>query len=184
MSSRSPNGLHLLLLLPLLAVAAWVVTRGMVVREDRAAVLDALRAAHGPVVPAAAELGASSREDIGTFDRDTLYEYINGAADGYLARGFERCAAADYSFAAAGGPEVVITLEVYRFASPEGAVGQLDAELPAAAVPVAGAPRAVSDGTVLLAVTGRDYVKAVALTPGAGAASVLERIAAAIARDG
>lgn len=180
MSFRRPTGLHVLLLLPLLAIAVWVVVRGRAAREDPAAILDALRASHGPATPSAAEVGASSRVEVGAFDRETLYEYINGAADAYLERGFQRCVAADYSFDGDSSQPVEITIEIYRFDSPRGAEQQLAAERPQAATPVGGVAAAISDGTVMLAVTGRDYVKAVALTPGPAAAQVLERVGRAI----
>jgi len=184
MSLRRPTGLHALLLLPLLAIVAWIVVRGRSVREDPAAVLEALRASHGPAVPSAAAIGASSRLEVGTFDRETLYEYIDGAADGYLENGFQRCAAADYTIEVEGGAAVELTIEVYRFADHGGARQQLAAERPAVAGEVPGVPGAVSDGTVLLATVGRDYVKAVTLTPGPAAAAALVRVAKTIGGNG
>ena len=60
----------------------------------------------------AASIGASSRVEVGTFDSETLYEYIDGAADGYLDRGFQRCAAADSTIDVQGGAAVELTIEV------------------------------------------------------------------------
>ncbi len=179
MSVRGIRPWHLLLLVPLAATVAWVAHRGRDVREDPTAVLAALRAGAGPVLPEAAAAGAAGRSEVSSYDPDTLYEFIDGAAEGYLSRGFERCATADYTFASEGGEAVEVTAEVYRFGTPEGALGQLAAEKPAAAAPVASDPSAVTDGMVLLAVSGRDYLKLTVFGPPAGAPAALRAVASA-----
>ncbi len=170
---------HALLLLPLAAVAAWLVVRGRTVRDDPGAVLAALRAAAGPALPDAGAAGATGRSEPSAYTRDTLYEYIDGAAEAYLARGFERCVVATYTFAPPTGDALDVTAEVYRFGTPDGARGQMDAERPAAATAVEGLPAAVSDPTTLLSVRGRDYLKLTALGSGAGTARALAGVAAA-----
>jgi len=92
---------HLLLLLPLVAVVVWVAWRAGALRDDPAAVLRALRAAQAPALPEAGAVGATDRSTPETYDRESLYQFIDGAAEAYLARGFEACVAATYSFAAA-----------------------------------------------------------------------------------
>lgn len=154
---------HFALLALLVGVAVWVAQRGQATRQDPAAVLDALRAAEGPALPTAAAAGASHRADVEMFDPETLYDFINGAADAYLARGFARCAATVYSFRKTDGGTFEINAEVYRFSAPAGAREQLEAERPPAAHAIPGAGEAWMDGRVLLAVAGVDYIKLTAV---------------------
>lgn len=177
MSAR-PRVRHVLLLLPLVAVAAWVGWRARTPRDDPAAVLRALRAAQVPALPEAGAVGAADRSALETYDRESLYQFIDGAAEAYLTRGFENCIAATYSFKDAGGP-LEVAAEVYRFSGDDGARGQRDEERPAAAAPVSGATDAVSDGSVLLAVRGRDLLKLTALGTDPNAGAILARIATA-----
>ncbi len=174
---------NIALLLPLVAVVLWVSWRGSRVREDPAAVLHALRAAQGPVLPAATAVGARAAVEVAGYDRDTLYEFIDGAADAYLARGFQRCVATTFTFAAPAG-EVEVAAEVYRFTDAAGARSQLAAERPGAARPLAGLADAWSDDNVLVSTRGVDYLKVTALAPGEAAARALEAVAAAWHRGG
>jgi len=178
-----PRVWHALLILPLLLVAAWLVHGGRALRDDPADVLRALRAAHGPALPAADAAGASGRSEPSSYDRDTLYEYIDGAAESYLARGFERCVVATYTFAGPAGA-LDVTAEVYRFAAAAGAREQMLAERPGAAAPVPGLADAFGDAATLVATRGRDYLKVTALASGAEAQSSLAALAAAWAREG
>jgi hypothetical protein len=173
-----PGARHLVLLLPLLAVAVWVGWRARALRDDPAAVLRALRAVQAPALPEAGAVGAIDRSTPETYDRESLYQFIDGAAEAYLARGFEICVAATYSFAAVGGP-LDVAAEVYRFSGGDGARGQRDEELPSAAAAVTGAGDAASDGTVLLAVRGGDLLKLTALGADPQSGVLLARIAAA-----
>ena len=173
-----PGVRHLLLLVPLVAVAAWVGWRARTPRDDPAAVLRALRAAQAPTLPQAEAVGAAGRSAPETYDRESLYQFIDGAAEAYLSRGFETCVAATYSFAAADGP-FEVAAEVYRFSGADGPRGQRDQELPSAAASVSEATDALSDGTVLLAVRGRDLLKLTALGADPQSGVLLTRIAAA-----
>jgi hypothetical protein len=177
-----PRVWHALLVLPLVLVAAWLVHRGRVMREDPADVLRALRAAHGPMLPAAKAGGGSGRSEPSSYDRDTLYEYIDGAAESYLARGFERCLAATYTFGGSVGA-FDVTAEVYRFAAAAGAREQMLAERPGAAAPVRGVAEAFSDAATLVATRGRDYLKLTALASGADAQKALAGLAGAWAKE-
>ena len=172
---------HALLLLPLLLVGVWLAQRGRGVREDPADVLRALRAAHGPTLPTAGAAGASARSETSPYDRETLYEYIDGAAESYMARGFERCVVATYSFAGSAGAAIDITAEVYRFAAHSGAREQMLAERPTAAAPVPGIADAFVDPSTLVAIRGRDYLKLTALA--SGAEKPLAGLAAAWAKE-
>jgi len=172
---------HALLLLPLVLVAVWLAARGCAARDDPADVLRALRAAHGPTLPAAGFAGASARSETSSYNRETLYEYIDGAAESYLARGFERCLVATYTFAGAPGAALDVTAEVYRFAAPGGAREQMLAERPGAATPMPGIADAYADPSTLVAIRGRDYLKLTALA--SGAEKALAGLAAAWARE-
>jgi Family of unknown function (DUF6599) len=169
---------HALLLLPLVLVVVWLAQRGRAVRDNPADVLHALRSAHGPTLPTAGAAGASARSETSSYDRETLYEYIDGAAEAYLARGFERCLVATYGFVS---PALDITAEVYRFAADGGAREQMLAERPTAASPVVGLADAFADPSTLVAIRGRDYLKLTALS--SGAENALAGIAAAWARE-
>jgi len=182
---RKLPGVHHLLLLALLGgVAWWVGQRAQALRQDPAAVLEALRAAQGPWLPAAAAAGAAGREELERYGPDTLYDFINGAADAYLARGFTHCVATTYAFAGEGGSPLEVSAEVYRFATPAGARAQLEAELPAAATPLGEAAEAWGDGGVVLALAGTDYLKLTAYAPGAAAELALRRLLAAWQKGG
>lgn len=181
--TRLPRLRHLLLLLPLLAVVLWVADRGRNQRDDPANVLRHLKAQLSPALPEAAAAGASERSPVDLYDRETLYDFIDGAAEAYIARGFERCAAATYTFAAAGGRGLEVAAEVYRFAAAEGAAAQLAAERPTAGTAPADLPGAVADGSVLLLTHGRDLLKLTSLARGGDASPALRQIAAAWQKD-
>lgn len=170
---------HAALLGLLGVIGVWVAHRGQVTRQDPAAVLTALRAAQGPTLPAAEAAGAAARDEVATYDAATLYEFINGAADAYLARGFARCAATVYSFSTPDGRPFEVAAEVYRFATAAGARAQLEAERPPAARPVPGAADAWLDAGVLLALGGADYLKLTAYDTGPAADEALQRLLAA-----
>ncbi|HPC84385.1 MAG TPA: hypothetical protein P5234_03570 [Thermoanaerobaculaceae bacterium] len=172
-----PRPGHLLLVLPLVAVAVWVGSRGGRVRDDPAHVLAALRMAAGPMLPGEGAVGAASRTALESYDPQTLYEFIDGAAESYLGNGFERCVAVVYTFRA-GGTEHEVAAEVYRFVADSGARAQLAAERPAEASEIEGLPGAVADATTLLAVKGRDYLKLTAMAAGPGVDATLRAIAA------
>lgn len=150
---------HPLLLLLLGGAVAWVAHRAQGVRQDPAAVLEALRAAQGPTLPLGEEVGASHRDAVESYDPTTLYDFINGAADAYLARGFTRCVATVYAFQGEQGGTFEVGAEVYRFATPAGARAQLEAERSPVARPLPGPEETWVDGGLLLALAGSDYLK-------------------------
>jgi hypothetical protein len=53
--------------------------------------------------------------EIRTFEKDSLWKYIDGAADHFVELGFEKLATADYS-----KDSVEMTVEVYAFSSGQG----------------------------------------------------------------
>jgi hypothetical protein len=170
---------HAALLALLGVVGGWVAHRGQATRQDPAAVLEALRAAQHPRLPPADAAGATHRDEPESYDPETLYDFIDGAADAYLARGFRRCAAATYSFTSAEGRTFEVAAEVYRFATAAGARAQLEAERPPAARPLPGASDAWWDAGVLLAVGGADYLKLTAYHAGPDVEEALQRLFAA-----
>jgi hypothetical protein len=173
----------LLLLLPLVAIALWIGERGRRLRDDPADILRHLKAQQAPALPEAAGAGAGERSPIDFYDRETLYDFIDGAAEAYIANGFERCAAATYTFAAGGGAPLEIAAEVYRFAAAAGAAAQLAAERPTWGSAPADLPGAVTDGAILLLADGRDLLKLTSLARGDAAAPALLRIATAWHKD-
>lgn len=176
--ARWPRPWHLLLLLPLVGVAGWMGWRAQLVRDDPAHVLLALRAAAGPTLPAEAGAGATRRTTPQSYDRETLYEFIDGAAETYLANGFERCVATVFTFAGAAG-ELEVAAEVYRFGTPAGASAQMTSERPAGAAAVPGLAEAFADPSTLVAVRRRDYLKLTAMATGPAAEAAMGRLAAA-----
>jgi len=171
-----PRPLHLLLVVPLVALLVGVYHLGSHRRDDPAAVLQALRAARGLKLPAAESAGFATRTESTRYDPETLYEFIDGAADSYIANGFTECLAAIYTMSQTAVP-VEISAETYRFKNEEGARKQLDFERPAAALPVSGLEAAVSDGAVLLLLEGHDLLKLTVLTPDPAASAALTALA-------
>lgn len=170
---------HFILLLPLLGLAVWLGQRSAQEREDPAELLSALQVDAVPGLPSVEAAGAVARTPIETYDADGLYEFINGAADGYLAHGFELCEAAVYTMPLEGDATVEIQAELHRFATPQGAVARVAAERPGAAEEIAGMDAAVSDGFVLLATAGREMLKLTSLSFDHPAGPALEQLASA-----
>jgi hypothetical protein len=176
---RAPlRPVHAALVLLLAAAVVAVLAPGRRLRDDPGDLLRALRASRGPMLPPPARVGASSVTPPGRYGRDELAELIDGAAERYLANGFVAGAAAVYAFDA-GGATLEISAEAHRFERADGARALAAAERPRRAEPVAGVEGAVSDGTVLLAVSGRDLLKLTVVAPGSGGPEALAAIAAA-----
>jgi hypothetical protein len=79
-----------------------------------------------PDSPAAALLGPdaaltswASAGEVRVFDRDDLYDLVDGMADAYFAYGFEQVAVRDYEHAEGG----IVGVEVWRLAMPANAYG-------------------------------------------------------------
>jgi hypothetical protein len=181
MSERGVRLLHLALIVPLIVAGLLIVRADRGVRPDPAGVLAALRAATGPALPSAAAVGATSRSETTSFDRDTLYTFNDGAAEAFLARGFERCVTADFVFGA--GPNTIdVSAEAHRFHGIDGCAEQAAAEHPSDARPVVSLPGAVGDAQVLVLTRGRDLLKLVAGSEQGGARDAMVRIARAWSR--
>ena len=111
--------------------------------------------------------------EIQRFEPKTLYEYINGAADLYLACNFEELQVAEYGDAR----KASIILEAYRHRTPRDAFGIYSQErLPEANVLPVG-DQGYIDTNILNFVAGRYYVKISSANTGAEDREVLQAFA-------
>jgi len=164
--ARLPRPIHFSLVAILVAAVAVVLLPGRAAREDPALVLEALRSSRGPRLPAAARVGAATASAPERHAKETLHEAIDGAAERYIRNGFDSAVFSIYAFGDPGR-EIEVAAEAHRFARDDGARAQAEAERPRRGAAVAGLPEASSDGTVLLAVEGRELLKLTLLTPAA-----------------
>jgi hypothetical protein len=174
---------HAVLLALLAAAAVAVLLPGRAQRPEPADVLQALRAASGPALPPAGRAGAASATPVARYGRETLADVIDGAAEAYLERGFTAAAFATYAFGPAEAPAVEVAAEAHRFKTEAGAEAQAQAERPPRARPLPALPGAFSDGSVLVAVAGREFLKVTLLSPGAGGAEALAAVASAWSKE-
>lgn len=107
----------------------------------------------------------------------TLYEYINGAADLYLACDFEELRVAEYGNDRKGS----VVVEVYRHRTPRDAFGIYSQERPAEAPPVPVGSQGYADTNLLNFVAGPYYVKISSSNTGAADREVLMRFGSATA---
>ncbi|MHB8773302.1 MAG: DUF6599 family protein [Syntrophales bacterium] len=107
----------------------------------------------------------------------TLYEYINGAADLYLASNFEDLRVAEY----ANDRKASVVVEVYRHRSPRDAFGIYSQERPADAPPIPVGSQGYADTNLLNFVAGPYYVKISSSGTGAADREVLTRFGTATA---
>jgi len=170
---------HAVLLALLGAVVALVLLPGRARRPEPADVLLALQAARGPVLPAPGRAGAASATPVARYGKETLADVIDGAAEAYLGRGFTAAAFATYTFGESGAAPVEVAAEAHRFQTEAGAAAQAEAERPPRARPVEGIPAALSDGSVLVARSGRELLKLTLLSPGANGGDALAAVAGA-----
>jgi hypothetical protein len=170
---------HAVLLALLAGVVVAVLAPGRVQRPEPADVLLALQAARGPALPPPGRAGAASATPVARYGKETLADVIDGAAEAYLERGFTAAAFATYTFDRPGAPPVEVAAEAHRFQTEAGAEAQALAERPTRASPVAGLPSASSDGSVLVARSGRELLKLTLLSPGAAGGEPLSALASA-----
>ncbi len=117
--------------------------------------------------------------EIQRFEPKTLYEYINGAADLYLACGFEELKVAEYG----NGQKASVIVELYRQRTSRDAFGIYSQErLPEAAVLPVGAEGYIAVN-ILNFVAGRYYVKISSANTGAEDREVLRRFAGSMAAE-
>ena len=113
-----------------------------------------------------------------TFLPESLYEYIDGAAESYLSYDFKELAVAQFK---KEGTEGTLTLEIYDMAAPVNAFGIFSAERypENKAVPVGDA--GYLEGEAMNFVTGRYYVKLLSFGLGGQAAGALDEFGRKVA---
>jgi len=118
-------------------------------------------------------IGWKQSGEIQTFIPKTLYEYINGAADLYLAYDFQELKVAEYL----NDKKASVTLEIYRHHSPTDAFGIYSQErLPDANYLNIGAQGYI-DKNILIFLSGSYYVKMNSYNTGAEDPEVLQTFA-------
>jgi hypothetical protein len=108
-----------------------------------------------------------------TYTADTLWEFIDGAAETYVGFGFQEALSAGYAF---GGSDVGI--EIYQMADSVGAFGIYTQERPPAAQAVSAGVEGYANSNVLIFWKGPRYVKLIAAgpdKPGLAAVTALAR---------
>ena len=108
-----------------------------------------------------------------------LWEYINGAAESFLAFGFQEAATAGY---ADGARQLEVTVDIYRMSDPLGAYGMYAEERNPAATFLAVGAEGYRSGNVLNFWAGPCYVKLTAPREDPALAAGLESLATEVAR--
>ena len=122
--------------------------------------------------------GWKAAEQPRSYFPENLFEYINGAAESYLAYDFKELIVAEYGRTGGGG---TLTLEIYDMATPDNAFGIFAAERYPENAPVDIGTAGYIEGEVLNFVADRCYVKLLVFDAGDGAKDVLTRFATGIA---
>ena len=123
--------------------------------------------------------GWTQGDEVRFFDADTLYEFINGAAENFLIYGFEKVVTADYDNAEQPSPVVV---EIYQMADPRNTFGIYASERnPDSTFKSIGAEGYVG-GTAVNFWAGNYYVKMTAFQESESLQSEMEKLADAISR--
>lgn len=79
----------------------------------------------GQFLPHPTLAGWRQNGEVRYFDADNLFNYMNGASDGFLEYGFLHLATTEYRpEVTAGGSPRTVTVEVYDMGSPQGAFGK------------------------------------------------------------
>jgi hypothetical protein len=90
-----------------------------------------------------------------SYDQENLYEYINGAADAYLAYGFQNCITRDFSYKA-----LKFSIDIYEMGSRINAFGMYQTERPTGAKGLKiGIEAVVSPPYQCLLLKGSNYIK-------------------------
>ena len=122
--------------------------------------------------------GWTATEKRRSYFPDTLYEYIDGAAESYIGYDFRELAVAD--FAQAGTP-VSLTIEIYDMGNDLNAFGIYSAERFPDNKTVDIGTHGYIEGEVLNFIAGTDYVKLLCFNGGDGTAAILEAFARKVA---
>lgn len=119
-------------------------------------------------------------EEPRAFFPDTLYEYINGAAESYIAYDFRELLVAQYQ---KPGSDASLTLEIYDMGLTKNAFGIFGAERYPENRAVAVGVQGYIEDEVLNFFAGRTYVKLLCFGAGAETETVLDRFARAVAAN-
>ena len=122
--------------------------------------------------------GWTATEKPRTFFPDTLYEYIDGAAESYIGYDFRELAVAEF---AQGGSQATLTLEIYDMGGALNAFGIYSAERFPDNRAVDVGTHGYIEGEVLNFVAGTVYVKLLCFNGGDATASILETFARKVA---
>jgi Family of unknown function (DUF6599) len=115
--------------------------------------------------------------EIQTFNPDTLYEYINGGADLYLAYDFEELKVAEYQ----NGQKASVTVDVYRHRTPAYAFGIYSQERYPGAEFVDVGVQGYTEKHALNFLSGKTYVKITGYDTGPEEQTILLSFAKAVA---
>lgn len=99
--------------------------------------------------------GWKRSSEIKTYEAESLWDYINGAAESYHAYDFEVLHICDYK----KSDDVYVTVEIYRHATPENAFGIYSAERPQSAQFLETGAEGYHEPGILNFVKGYSYVK-------------------------
>jgi hypothetical protein len=113
-----------------------------------------------------------------TFFPDSLYEYIDGAAESYLSYDFRELLVVQLKKAAS---EATLTVEIYDMGTPSNAFGIFGAERYPENKPAAAGDLGYLEGESLNFMAGRYYVKLLSFGLGEGTAGALAEYAAKVA---
>lgn len=122
--------------------------------------------------------GWTATEKPRSFFPDTLYEYIDGAAESYIGYDFDELAVAEFSHA---GTKASLTLEIYDMGDSLDAFGIYSAERYPDNKTVGIGTHGYIEGEVLNFVAGPNYVKLLCFNGGESTASILETFARKVA---
>lgn len=113
-----------------------------------------------------------------SFFPDTLYEYIDGAAESYIGYDFKELAVVEFAKA---GTQASLTLEIYDMGNDLNAFGIYSAERFPDNKTVDIGTHGYVEGEVLNFIAGTDYVKLLCFNGGDATASILEAFARKVA---
>lgn len=122
--------------------------------------------------------GWTSVEAARSFFPDTLYEYINGAAESYIGYDFRELAVGEFKRSGSG---TTVTVEIYRMANDTDAFGIYSAERYPDNRTVDVGTHGYIEGEVLNFVQGSVYVKLLCFEGGDETAAILEAFARKVA---
>jgi hypothetical protein len=122
--------------------------------------------------------GWTATEKPRSFFPDTLYEYIDGAAESYIGYDFKELAVAEF---VPSGTTASLTLEIYDMGSGLNAFGIYSAERFPDNKTVDIGTHGYIEGEVLNFIAGTDYVKLLCFNGGDATAAILETVARRVA---